>query len=72
MTMLLTQEQELLRDSAQAFLADEAPVAQQRKLRDSKNPLGFDTAAWQQMVEMGWPVAVLPEAHDGLAVSYQG
>lgn len=72
MTMLLTQEQELLRDSAQAFLADEAPVAQQRKLRDSKNPLGFDAAAWQQMVEMGWTVAVLPEAHDGLAVGYQG
>lgn len=72
MTMLLTQEQELIRDSAQAFLADQAPVAQQRKLRDSKDPLGFDTTIWQQMVEMGWPVAVLPEEHDGLAVGYQG
>lgn len=29
MTMLLSQEQELLKDSAAAFLAQEAPVAQQ-------------------------------------------
>ncbi|MEG2046130.1 MAG: acyl-CoA dehydrogenase family protein, partial [Comamonas sp.] len=72
MTMLLSQEQELLKDSAVAFLADQAGVAQQRKLRDDKAPLGFDPAVWQQMVEMGWPIAVLPEEHDGLAAGYLG
>ena len=72
MTMLLSQEQELLKDSAVAFLADEAPVAQQRRLRDEKVAQGFDGQLWQQMVEMGWPVAVLPEEHDGLAAGYLG
>ena len=72
MTMLLSQEQELLKDSAVAFLAQEAPVAQQRRLRDDKVEQGFDTQLWQQMVEMGWPVAVLPESHDGLAAGYLG
>ena len=72
MTMLLSQEQELLKDSAVAFLAEEAPVAQQRRLRDEKAALGFDEKLWQQMVEMGWPVAVLPEEHDGLAAGYLG
>ena len=72
MTMLLSQEQELLKDSAVAFLADQAPVAQQRRLRDEKVEQGFDTLLWQQMVEMGWPVAVLPEEHDGLAAGYLG
>ncbi|WP_417285297.1 acyl-CoA dehydrogenase family protein [Comamonas sp.] len=72
MTMLLSQEQELLKDSAVAFLADQAGVAQQRKLRDDKAPLGFDPAVWQQMVEMGWPIAVLPEEYDGLAAGYLG
>ena len=72
MTMLLSQEQELLKDSAVAFLADQAPVAQQRRLRDEKVEQGFDTQLWQQMVEMGWPVAVLPEEHDGLAAGYLG
>ncbi|MPT10207.1 acyl-CoA dehydrogenase family protein [Comamonas sp.] len=72
MTMLLSQEQELLKDSAVAFLAQEAPVAQQRRLRDDKVQQGFDTLLWQQMVEMGWPVAVLPESHDGLAAGYLG
>lgn len=72
MTMLLSQEQELLKDSAAAFLAQEAPVAQQRRLRDAKVEQGFDTSLWQQMVEMGWPVAVLPESHEGLAAGYLG
>ena len=72
MTMLLSQEQELLKDSAIAFLADQAPVAQQRRLRDEKVEQGFDAQLWQQMVEMGWPVAVLPEEHDGLAAGYLG
>lgn len=72
MTMLLSQEQELLKDSAVAFLADQAPVAQQRRLRDEKVEQGFDTQLWQQMVEMGWPVAVLLEEHDGLAAGYLG
>lgn len=72
MTMLLSQEQELLKDSAVAFLAEEAPVAQQRRLRDEKVEQGFDAKLWQQMVEMGWPVAVLPEEHDGLAAGYLG
>ena len=72
MTMLLSQEQELLKDSAIAFLAEEAPVAQQRRLRDEKVKQGFDDKTWQQMVEMGWPVAVLPEEHDGLAAGYLG
>lgn len=72
MTMLLSQEQELLKDSAVAFLAQEAPVAQQRRLRDDKVEQGFDTQLWLQMVEMGWPVAVLPESHDGLAAGYLG
>lgn len=72
MTMLLSQEQELLKDSAVAFLAEQAPVAQQRRLRDEKVVLGFDQGLWQQMVEMGWPVAVLPEEHDGLGAGYLG
>ena len=49
MTMLLSQEQELLKDSAVAFLADQAPVAQQRRLRDEKVEQGFDAQLWQQM-----------------------
>ena len=72
MTMLLSQEQELLKDSAAAFLAEEAPVALQRRLRDAKVEQGFDGQLWRQMVEMGWPVAVLPEEHEGLAAGYLG
>lgn len=72
MSMLLSDEQTLLRDSAADFLQNQTPVAQQRHLRDQQAPLGFDAGVWQQMVEMGWAAAVLPEAHGGLAVGYMG
>lgn len=72
MTMLLSQEQELLKDSAQAFLAGQAGVARQRALRDAGASAGFDPGVWQQMAEMGWTVGALPEEHGGLAAGYLG
>ena len=41
MALLLNEEQTMLRDSARSFLADNAPVAQLRQLRDSHDPAGF-------------------------------
>jgi hypothetical protein len=41
MTLLLNEEQSMLRDSARSFLAENAPVAQLRRLRDSRDPAGF-------------------------------
>ncbi len=45
MTLLLTEEQEMLRDSARDFLRENAPVSQLRKLRDSHDPAGFSRPA---------------------------
>lgn len=72
MSMLLTEEQALLRDSAADFLQTQTPVTLMRQLRDQQVLQGFDSKVWQQMVEMGWPAAVLPEEHGGLAVGYLG
>ena len=72
MSMLLNPEQQQLRDSATDFLQAQTPVSQLRRLRDDKVLLGYDAQTWQQMVEMGWPAAVLPEAHGGLEVGYMG
>lgn len=72
MTMLLSEEQELLRDSAQTFLQEMAPIEQQRRLRDDKVLQGFDSALWQQMLEMGWSAAVVPENYGGLEAGYLG
>lgn len=72
MSFLLNEEQRQLSDSAREFLGAQSPVSLQRRLRDTRAPLGYEPALWQQVVELGWPAAVFPEAVGGLAVGYQG
>ena len=72
MTMLLNEEQTMLRDSAHDFLQAQSPPSLQRKLRDEGADLGFDPALWQQAVELGWTAAVIPEAQGGLGVGFAG
>jgi len=62
---VLSEEQEMLRDMARDWAANESPVAVFRKLRDSGSGEGFDRAAWQAMAGMGWTGVVIPEAHGG-------
>ena len=61
MTFLLSEEQAMLRDSARDFLQGQAPVTQQRQLRDSDAALGYAPAVWQQAIEVGGLAAVFPE-----------
>lgn len=72
MGFLLNDEQRQLGDSATEFLNAQSPVSLQRRLRDERAPLGFEPALWQQVVDLGWPAAVFPEAYDGLGVGYAG
>ncbi|TXH61168.1 MAG: acyl-CoA dehydrogenase [Burkholderiaceae bacterium] len=72
MSLLLNDEQRMLRDSAQQFLAERSPVAALRGLRDRHDANGYDPALWREIAELGWPAAVLPEAYGGLGVGYQG
>ncbi|PWE18002.1 acyl-CoA dehydrogenase [Marinicauda salina] len=66
MTFVLSDEEQMLRDSARSFLAQSAPVAALRKLRDEKNAEGFDRGLWTSMAEMGWCGVLVPEAHGGV------
>ncbi len=72
MSFLLNDEQRQLGDSATEFLNAQSPISLQRRLRNERAPLGFEPALWQQVVELGWPAAVFPEAYDGLGVCYSG
>lgn len=65
MALVLTDEQRMIRDSADGFFAEHGPVAQLRKLRDAKDPDGFDRALWKQMAEMGFAGVAIPESHGG-------
>ncbi|WP_439100822.1 acyl-CoA dehydrogenase family protein [Congregibacter sp.] len=72
MTLVLNEEQQMLKESAAGFLASKASVAQLRKLRDSGDELSFDPAVWKEMVDMGWAGIAIPEAYGGLGYGYTG
>jgi len=72
MALVLNEEQAMLKESAQGFLSEHAPVSQLRQLRDERNEAGYDKATWQQMVELGWSGILVPEAYGGLAFGHVG
>ena len=65
MSLLLNDEQTMLRDSARDFLRENAPVAQLRQLRDSHDPAGFAGPTWAAFVALGYAGVAVPEAHGG-------
>jgi alkylation response protein AidB-like acyl-CoA dehydrogenase len=70
MPLILNDEQAMLRDSARAFLTEQAPVAALRRLRDSRDALGYDPGLWKAFAEMGFTGVLVPEAHGGLGLGH--
>ena len=65
MALSLTDDQKMIRDSADGFFKTEAPVAQHRALRDAADAVGFDRGVWTKMAEMGFAGVLVPEEHGG-------
>ena len=70
MPLILNDEQTMLRDSARGFLAEHAPVAALRALRDGRDPDGYSKALWKSFAEMGFTGILVPEAHGGLGLGH--
>ena len=72
MSLVLSEDQQLLKDSAKAFVDQNAPVSVLRGLRDSKDAQGYDQNLWRQMRELGWAGMAIPEAYGGFEFGYGG
>ena len=72
MALVLSEDQQLLRDSARHFCQDNAPISVVRRLRDEKSELGYDEAIWRQMIELGWPGMAIAEKYGGFEFGYTG
>lgn len=64
MEIALTEEQALLKDSADRFIANEYGFDARQKLAASDD--GFSRKHWASFAELGWLAMPLPEAHGGL------
>jgi alkylation response protein AidB-like acyl-CoA dehydrogenase len=69
MTFSLTEDQTLLKDAADGFFTDKAPVSSFRKLRNAKATL--DPELWEEVGAMGFAGALIGEDHGGTAMGYR-
>ncbi|MDA7815764.1 acyl-CoA dehydrogenase [Porticoccaceae bacterium] len=72
MALVLNEEQQMLKESAQGFLAEFAPLAELRAQRDAGSETGYADSLWGQMVDMGWAAILVPEAYGGLEFGHVG
>ena len=62
------EEQNMLREQARGFLADNCSMKVVREALESGKP--FNPELGQKVAEMGWTSTVIPEQYDGLGLSY--
>ena len=67
MRLNLTEEQELVRETARRFLENEAPLSLTRQQFD--NPDGFSRTLWRQQSELGWASLAVPDHAGGFSAS---
>jgi acyl-CoA dehydrogenase len=70
MALVLNEDEIMMRDTAEGFFADRAPVTALRKLRDSESAEGFDPALWNEMGEMGFAGILVDEDHGGVGMGF--
>jgi alkylation response protein AidB-like acyl-CoA dehydrogenase len=64
----LTEEQQMLRDSARRFVQEHYRIEQRRAV--SKTQLGFSLEHWRSMSDLGWLALAVPEELGGLGCSF--
>ena len=64
MDLNLSDEQRLLRESAERFIAESYNADHRRRM--ANDPLGFSPKVWTQFAELGWLALPIAEAYGGL------
>lgn len=66
MALILNEQQTMMRESAFAFVAENAPVSHLRQLRDTHDETGFSRGFWKRCADMGFCGVMIPEEHGGM------
>jgi alkylation response protein AidB-like acyl-CoA dehydrogenase len=70
MALVLSEEQQMLQDSAKSFIQEGSPVSLFRQLRDGGDE--WSPELWTGMAEMGWAGITIPEDFGGLGFGHVG
>lgn len=71
MSLVLNEDEIMLRDTVEGFFAEKAPVKQLRELRDNRDDKGYSESLWSDMAEMGLTGVLVDEDHGGVAMGYR-
>ena len=70
MDIAFSEEQEMLRNTASDFLANECPKTVVRELEEDEEK-GYSPEIWRKMADLGWMGLAIPEEYDGMGMSFQ-
>ena len=62
----LSESQQILKDTAKKFFANECPIADVRKLMETDT--AYDAVLWQKLAEQGFTGIITPEEHGGMGL----
>ena len=65
MKLILTEEEQFLKDTAKNFAEERCPISHFRSLRDNNDPNLWDKGIWKEMTTLGWPGILIPEEYGG-------
>ncbi len=68
MDLGLSEEQELLKNSAREFLEKECPEEHVRAMEEDEK--GYSSALWKKMADLGWQGLMIPEDQGGAGFSF--
>jgi len=68
--LTLSEEQELLRETARELVQAKSPLKEMRRLRDARDADGFSRALWKEAAELGWAGIPFAEEHGGAGLGY--
>ena len=65
MKLVLSEEEQFLKDTAKNFAEERSPISHFRSLRDNNDRKLWDKDIWSEMVKLGWPGILIPEEFGG-------
>ncbi len=72
MSLILSDEARMVRETAFDFFRERSPTTALRKLRDNNDPMGFSRDLWRQMADLGWTGFLVDEDDGGSAFGMTG
>jgi alkylation response protein AidB-like acyl-CoA dehydrogenase len=70
MKLVLSEEHQILKETAAEFVRSKTSLKRIRALRDSRDRTGFSRDLWHEMAALGWVGIVIPETYGGSGFGY--